>query len=290
MGVFHELRAQRRSVVQRVESDYGRLLDAIDVFIYRGEQLVDAIAALHVTSELDLENPQESRMVCILILARDSLLSMKEMSLMIRSGLKRPLSLSIRRLHEIRVNADFMRLDVSGEVSVRWQHWEIYDRARLDPSNQRAKLEQGTLLRETPYGEGELKRRGHWARLPSGEKYYTLHSRSEFVRERREEEWPLSTYSQEERAEIAEQTALELSRANALIHPTFVGNQHTSSPEVLVSGAALSSTMTLRSYRAVAFDENSRLTLQDEIDVEERWVDLAVAYDGVAVEILGREN
>ena len=174
---------------------------------------------------------------------------------MMRSGVIRPASLSIRKLHEIQVTADFIRLEDTGEVSIRWQHWEIYDRARLDRTNPGALADKETLLQQTDYGESELRKRGHWAQLPDGKKYYSLHSRTEYVRGRLEQEWPLNSFSLDKRDVMYEGTALELDRANALIHPTIIGNEHIQPPALLVSGAALSTTMTLRAYFAVAIDE-----------------------------------
>ena len=94
------------------------------------------------------------------MLARDSVLSAREMSLMMRGGVIRPISLSIRRLHEIQVAADLMRLDETGTVSIRWQHWQMYDRSRLDPDNPGVQEDKATLLRRTIYGEDELKKEG----------------------------------------------------------------------------------------------------------------------------------
>ena len=263
------------------------MLDSLDVFIYHADRVVRSIAEIHATDHVDWQSPMVSRMVCILGLAKDSLLSIGEMSLMLRSGVIRPASLSTRKLHEIQVTADFIRLDSTGEVSIRWQHWEIYDRARLDPANPGAQTDKETLLRQTTYGESELKKRGHWAQLPDGRKYYSLHSRAEYVRCRSEEEWPLNSLSLEERADIYGRTSLELDRANALIHPTIIGNEHIQPPALLVSGATLSTIRTVKTYYAVAIEEYAFVSLQEDIRVSEMWREMSTAYLEVASEITG---
>ena len=89
---------------------------------------------------------------------------------------------------------------------------------------------------------------------------------TEYVRKRLGDEWPLSQFSREDRTAMAKAADLQLRRANALIHPTIIGNERIQPPGLLVAMAALSTMMTLLAYHVVAFEEYDQLSAQDEQD------------------------
>ena len=208
----------RQERIALMEEGFGSALNVLGAFVYQAQLWKRSFALTLPLRDDDWLSPTTSKHRALDNLSEDSIATAWEVSEALRSGLIRPAEATLRKLYEIRIDTEFIKLDPTGSVAHRWLHWVVERKARLRPDipdiRQKASVSRHLFGNEDTYGKN-----GAWAKLPDGKIYTSSQSRIDFVARKKKEDG-LDTTDIEE-IKDAEKAFLDIT--NAQSHPTSVG-------------------------------------------------------------------
>ena len=245
-----EIRSIREMWINQAESQYGRELDVLDEFLYFAQEWQEGFLKVAPFDPLDpqhMYSPIKSRDSALAFLFAESTRIAFELSTVLRHGLWRPAMATLRKLYETHIDAQFIELDMTGQVAFRWTHWGVAERAKLRPDDEIAQRECA-ISKKMFENEKEFGRHGYWAKVSKGQTtkpYRDLPSRAQYV-----DDSNLERFGGTQHAEFARAWRKELlAKTNALIHPKVVGNEDPLGPRILIFLTANYTFLTLIAYK-----------------------------------------
>ena len=245
-----EIRSIRETWINQAESQYGRELDVLDEFLYFAWEWQEGFLHVAPFDSLDPQNmcsPIKSRDSALAFLFAESTRIAFDLATLLRHGLLRPAMTALRKLYETHIDAQFIELDMTGEVALRWTHWGVAERAKLRPEDETAQKERAISKRMFQH-EREFGWHGYWAKVSKGQttkSYKNLSSRAKYV-----DDSNLERFGGTQHAEFARSWRNELlAKTNALIHPTVAGNEEPLDPSVITFLTAQYTFLTLVAYK-----------------------------------------
>ena len=136
------VRRLREGLAHVMESEYGRDLNALDEFLYFAGEWQEGFMNVVQPGPQSMYSPIASRDAALTVLFTESMLTAIELATLLRHGLLRPSMVALRKLYEAHIDAQFMELDLTGQVAFRWNHWGVAHRAKLRPDDENARKER----------------------------------------------------------------------------------------------------------------------------------------------------
>ncbi len=238
----------RRKYSETACEAYGEEMDLMDDFLVLLDDWRHAFLHITPSSGNPMKDKVASREQALGALFAECVLSLGEISIMLRAGLARPAMFSLRKLYETYVDTRFIELDGSGDAAFRWVHWGVAERSKLRPDDSVAAREL-SWSRSLIDDKKNLGKAGCWARVWDGKAYKTyraLSDRAEFVDRSNSN---LFGYEQE-MSDFANMARKELlDKTNALAHPTLAGNENLFPPKRIIFLAVFYTFFALVAYR-----------------------------------------
>ena len=245
-----EIRSIRETWIHQAESQYGPELDALDAFLYFAKEWQEGFLKIAPFDSLDPENmysPIKSRDPALAFLFTESTRIAFELATLLRHGLWRPAMATLRKLYETHIDAQFIELDMTGQVALRWTHWGVAERAKLRPDDEISQRECA-ISKKMFENEKEFGWHGYWAKVSEGQTvklYKNLSSRAQYVDNSNQERFGATRF-----AEFAKGWRKELlAKTNALIHPTVAGTEDPLSLRVIIFLTVHYTFLTLIAYK-----------------------------------------
>ena len=267
-SILTKVKFERAKAGLEADVHWGNLLDDLDVFSYHSESWLGQFLRIFEPDVREWRDPVLSRIICLNILARQSIYSVKAVSLMLRNGMHLYALSSFRDLYEAWASAEFIRLDESGLASMGWLHHKLSD----DDDSTTAELES----------EWE-----HWAKTADGRIYADVSERSRYVNSRIRdgvEEWPLNLYTMDDWDSLLRMSDRLYHQANTPTHPGGTPvSKMPSLPEWIIVSTTLASRAIL-AYRTVVEEHRTETAVyDDEIDEVRQWADMKKSYNSLRV-------
>ena len=223
--LLEKFKSQRLFAAQQIETAFGDILDAADVFHYYIYQWHDDIDRNRLMPDEVLVIPLLSREAAVQKMAQEVIETSCDFYNSLRVGLERPMQWMLRKQYEARTNALFFRLDESGHAAYRYLHWQLAADAKLNPDDERTLCSLDASLNR--FGDKLKDRVGqnreHWAELPDGRKYYGLGNRAEFVKKAVKSIWSWADLSDHDLDRIADYDLNMYRSSNTIVHPSVIG-------------------------------------------------------------------
>ena len=217
------VRRIREALSHLMESEYGQELDALDEFLYFAGEWHEGFMNVVQLGPQSMYSAIASRDAALVLLFTESLVTAIELATLLRHGLLRPAMVALRKLYEAHIDAQFMELDLTGQVAFRWNHWGVAHRAKLRPDDENARKERAAS-KKLFAGEREFGWHGYWAKVPNGQTmklYKSLSSRAKYVDDSNQVRFGSDLY-----AEFAASFRQKLlAETNALVHPSVAGQE-----------------------------------------------------------------
>ena len=154
---------------------------------------------------------------------------------------------TLRKLYETHIDAQFIELDMTGQVALRWTHWGVAERAKLRPDDEISQRECA-ISKKMFENEKEFGMHGYWAKVSEGQTvklYKNLSSRAQYVDNSNQECFGATRFP-----EFAKGWRKELlAKTNALIHPTVAGTEDPLSLRVIIFLTVHYTFLTLIAYK-----------------------------------------
>ena len=287
--LLEQIGRQREINGQKIRTEIGDILDAADLLHHYVEQWYLFIWGLRPMPESMMEVPAVSREFTLQKMVQEMMETSYDLYHALRIGLSRPAQWMLRKQFEIWVNANFFKLDESGDSAFRYQHWQLAAASKLNPDDPRI---QGPLAHSLKLFGDSLKDRtgknqGKWAKAPNGKVYADLISRANFVAKNIRDTCPCEEASERDWNRITEHDIEMYKNANTVVHPSMIGRLSMSDfPLILVSNN-LSLANVLHTYREIVL---LKLSLSALVHEDLKWLRLADAYGNLSATIVARLN
>ena len=268
-SILTKVRLEQTRVGLEAYEHWGELFDELDVFNYRLDNWLDQFLDLYAVDREVKQDPFKCRLVCLNILARQALQCVKAVSIMLKSGMDSFALYSFRDMYEARVDAEFIRLDETGQASLRWL-------------SKRLPRTYGSMLLSN--AETKVK---HWAKTIDGRTLAEISERSAYVNEQIRngfEEWPHSMYTREQWADLMGTADWLFNQAGTPSHPLGAGYTSAPTPRELIISTTVLASRTMLAYRtAVEEYRDSSGSYDDEMAEVRQWSDLKSSYNALCV-------
>ena len=267
-SIITKVRLEQARAGIEAEENWGDLLDDLDVFRYSSESWLGQFLKIFESDTRKWRNPAMSRLICLFILARQSIDCAKAVSLMLRNGMHYYALSPLKDLYEARANAEFIRLDESGQVSADWVH---------------SKLVSDDNSTDVALGANSE----HWAKTSDGTTYEHVTERSKNVNRKIRggaEEWPITMFAGDDWNDVMSKAEWLFHQASAPSHPGGKGVREVPSlGEWIIVSTTLAS-LAMLAYSTVVEEHRSESAgYDDEINEVRQWSDLKRSYNSLRI-------
>ena len=267
-SILTKVKFERAKAGLEADVHWGVLLDDLDVFSYHSASWLGQFLRIFEPDTREWRDPEMSRLICLFILARQSIDCVKAVSLMLRNGMHNYALSSFRDLYEARANAEFIRLDESGLASIGWMHSKL--------------MGDDNFADVVPGAKSE-----HWAEAADGKTYEDISERSRYVNSIIRdgfEEWPLTIYTEEDWEALMRMSDLLFHQASTPTHPNGTGvGKMPSLPEWIIITTTLASRVMLAYRTTVEEYRIGSASYDDEMDEVRQWADLKRSYNNLQI-------
>ena len=267
-SILTKVKFERAKAGLEADVHWGVLLDDLDVFSYHSESWLGQFLKIFEPDTRKWRDPEMSRLICLFILARQSIDCVKAVSLMLRNGMHYYALSSFRDLYEARANAEFIRLDESGLASTGWLH------SKLVGDDSFSDVVLGTKSE-------------HWAKAADGRTYEGISERSKYVNSRINdgiEEWPITMFSRDDWKSLMRKADWLFHHSSAPSHPGGMGvKEMPSLPDWIIVSTTLASRSMLAYRITVEEWRVGSAGYDDEMDEVRQWSDLKRSYNNLRI-------
>ena len=266
--IIRQMREDQENAAALGREKFGALADAIGILryrIYEWRERRGRIRPIHEMTRLYRDDPSLARELAVLSYARSALISAMNIASLLRCGTILPIPAVFRVTHELFVDANFLRLDTSGENAVRMLDWQLVSTAKINPDD--LGLQEGYEKLKAEYkdykGFGEP---GTWAILPNGKRGRSFGARMQHVYAALENEVPDKVLSEKDWPFLQQMIGEQRAQANATMHASPIAAATVDDQIFMAVQAALFAFQTVTVHRRVSdewIDKNRGIIISE---------------------------